>query len=660
MAQVDIKQVRGDSPGSVLFLGTNSNITEDSKLRWIDDVLTLQGNIKIIDGNQQQGWVLSTDNDGLSTWVDPLSLGVTGPTGPIGQMGPTGATGIASQSLSETLVIGNTSGGNDIIMSDNDSIFSERISSKKSSSSLRFDLSDENTIELTTDDGAYDEDSSWVFGMSGNSTQIGYQISSTESIGFGIYASGISPLINTAKEIVIGDNRVVDVYSGDIDKRAVFIGTRNSEFNSGVVNSVILGGSGITATANNTIYVPNLIAAGSITISPTTTTGQLNIGSSTNRLYRDNTNDLTLAQQTSSAAALYLDSIGDVTVAIDSNNNQTGKFFRVIKDASKSGTELFRVQENGNVGVGITDPKHKLHVLNDVRITRAQSNNDISTTNFHTGLYFGNNLQYAGSDDPILSTNTSYIDGVGTSNRGGTLLFNRANSNTLRGLYFYTAPDSTGAGDPVTLTQQFRVNVSNAFINVDTGINQTSPTGVLTVKGRTTSSGHTIFNAQNSAGDINIFDVRGSGVCYINGNSGTSQLRFRRLNAATNGTKGVLSAFDVDDYVVACVQFAAGASSDNSGQILFRTSPSSSETGFSSIPERMRIDVDGNVGIARANPTEKLDVVGNVKISNLLKLTGVASDPGSPENGDIWHNTTANEIRVRLNGVTLKLDTSSI
>lgn len=280
---------------------------------------------------------------------------------------------------------------------------------------------------------------------------------------------------------------------------------------------------------------------GNITISPSTTTGQLNIGTSANRLFRDNTSDLTLAQRSGSAGALYLDSIGDVTVAIDSNNNATSKFFRVIKDGFKSGTELFRVQEDGRVGV--------------------------------------------------------------------------ADNN---------------------------------------------PNGVLTVKASTTSSSHVIFNARNSAGDINIFDVRGSGVCYINGNSATAQLRFRRLNAATNATKGTISAFDVDDFVVAGINFSSGPSTDNSGQIIFRTTPSSAVTAITSIPERMRIDVDGNVGIARANPTEKLDVVGNVKISNLMKLTGIASDPSSPDNGDIWHNTTANEIRVRLNGVTLKLNTSSI
>lgn len=45
---------------------------------------------------------------------------------------------------------------------------------------------------------------------------------------------------------------------------ATYINSNNSAFNANVSNSVIIGGSGITATANNTVYVPNLVLTGNI------------------------------------------------------------------------------------------------------------------------------------------------------------------------------------------------------------------------------------------------------------------------------------------------------------------------------------------------------------------------------------------------------------
>ncbi|GEM_PF-5312038 len=48
------------------------------------------------------------------------------------------------------------------------------------------------------------------------------------------------------------------------------------------------------------------------------------------------------------------------------------------------------------------------------------------------------------------------------------------------------------------------------------------------------------------------------------------------------------------------------------------------------------------------------------KIDMTLSLSGSTSDPGSLTDGDIWHRTDLDEIRVRLNGTTYKLAVSSI
>jgi len=70
MAQLNIKQIRGASQGSILFLGTNSVVTEDSNLKWsdLDSTLSINGSIKITDGGEQEGYVLTSDSDGLASW----------------------------------------------------------------------------------------------------------------------------------------------------------------------------------------------------------------------------------------------------------------------------------------------------------------------------------------------------------------------------------------------------------------------------------------------------------------------------------------------------------------------------------------------------------------------------------------------------------------
>ena len=66
----------------------------------------------------------------------------------------------------------------------------------------------------------------------------------------------------------------------------------------------------------------------------------------------------------SSTDVLDLRSAGSVQVTIDDNNNDTSKYFRVTANGTgTSGTELFRVDEDGNVGIGTNDPGSKLDIL---------------------------------------------------------------------------------------------------------------------------------------------------------------------------------------------------------------------------------------------------------------------------------------------------------
>jgi hypothetical protein len=74
--------------------------------------------------------------------------------------------------------------------------------------------------------------------------------------------------------------------------------------------------------------------------------------------------------------------------------------------------------------------------------------------------------------------------------------------------------------------------------------------------------------------------------------------------------------------------------------------------------ESITMDGDDLYVKGHAEIGEELYVDGSVKIDDILKLTGLTSDPSSPTDGDIWHRTDTDEIRVRLNGVTKVINVS--
>jgi len=69
---------------------------------------------------------------------------------------------------------------------------------------------------------------------------------------------------------------------------------------------------------------------------------------------------------------------GSIEIAIDYNNNQTDRIFQITKDNS---SEIFRVQENGNVGIGLTNPSEKLDVNGNAKIQGTIANDHFTIPN---------------------------------------------------------------------------------------------------------------------------------------------------------------------------------------------------------------------------------------------------------------------------------------
>ena len=64
-------------------------------------------------------------------------------------------------------------------------------------------------------------------------------------------------IFNTSDEILLKSNIGTSVTSTNTSSNAVFIGSQNSSFDSNVINSVIIGGVGQSAIANNSVYIPD-------------------------------------------------------------------------------------------------------------------------------------------------------------------------------------------------------------------------------------------------------------------------------------------------------------------------------------------------------------------------------------------------------------------
>ena len=127
------------------------------------------------------------------------------------------------------------------------------------------------TWSITSDNGGYGSGSTWVYGQPSNGSQLAYQIDGSEAIGISVFEGGIFPLLFNGKEINIGNNKNESTGSGNIDKRSVFLGTRNSTMLSGVTNSVIIGGENITGSADDTVYTSNLNVSGNLEVFGETT-----------------------------------------------------------------------------------------------------------------------------------------------------------------------------------------------------------------------------------------------------------------------------------------------------------------------------------------------------------------------------------------------------
>jgi len=323
-------------------------------------------------------------------------------------------------------------------------------------------------------------------------------------------------------------------WNSGTDTRIDFAINRSANVTPAVIMSVGYGGNvGIGTTAPS--YKLDVIS-GSMRAATGAYSGEIYFGTVDNAnlyLKRDNNYDLSLVQNASSGNALYLAGAGNVYLSIDSNNNETDRAFIVQNNSVKSGTELFRVQENGNVGIGSSSPAYKLDV-----------NGSINASTFMYVTYpYGDAypLQLIGSS--FLKANNNYYG----------LLIRSGDTNFISGRLSLIGGSS----------KRFEIHGYEETVGY---IPTVIPGGNVGIG--TTNPSNGTLQVYNASGNTLSLQKSGGGAALMMGSETTNYALLESING---------------------------------GGVRFYT-------GNGTLTEKVRIAVDGNVGIGSSSPTVKFDL----------------------------------------------------
>ena len=316
-----------------------------------------------------------------------------------------------------------------------------------------------------------------------------------------------------------------------------------------------------------------------------------------------------ILRQQADGGHLLINSRHIARINIDANSDSTDAYFAVGKDAATSGsTELFRVQEDGTVGIGTSNPSAKLNIV--------------------------------GSDSQLLNLIQDSGDlQIRLNDRGTGSAYIKVPDNTSGSLTFETGG-----------SERLRIN-SDGYI----GINETSPIHHLSIGINTSTAWDSTKNISNTTnndfiglniGNKNSSDNPEIGIMLQAGASGSGQYTINCLRTGTNTADLIFRTRNGGAASKEVLRITSagsvGIGTDNPAQKLDviggnirvgKTSNGQFIGENNSGTVKIKLDTDGNshlsggnVGIGTDNPQRKLVVSDN-------GTEGLEFFPGDSANG---------------------------
>ena len=188
----------------------------------------------------------------------------------------------------------------------------------------------------------------------------GYISAENDRVSIG-YGNGVS----TSNITILNGSYNVGIGTTSPSQKLHVIG--NAKVSGVLYSSILSNDNGVSQKFRSSAGsdLMTILEGGNVGIGTTSPGRKLSVNGSIELTGSDMTlNTTSAAIRRGTAGQMFLDAPGDVTVTIDSNSNNTDRVFNVRKD---TGSELFRIQENGNVGIGTTSPGVKLDVTGEIR-----------------------------------------------------------------------------------------------------------------------------------------------------------------------------------------------------------------------------------------------------------------------------------------------------